>query len=688
MGHNDMRREVAFGGQRVRQKMILALTLSSVIPLLILTYCFYVYVWPLFEGSRPTGDAFAVPVLLLFTALLMAGGAYVVYDLATALSRAANIVSEAKADAAPVIDRHDEIGSLVASFSKMMATIEQQAQEINQFPQKLDLLTRQAFHDPLTALPNRGLFMDRLAHALARTERRPQHVAVLFLDIDRFKVINDSLGHHVGDQVLQELARRLAECVRPEDTVARLGGDEFAILLEDLDDVEGATAVAERVARGLEAPFVSEGRDIVVTMSVGVALNTRRPIAPEELLRDADMAMYRAKSKGRNRYEVFDADMADMAAPAIHRLDLELDLRSAVARDEFRLHYQPVVHLETGRVAEFEALVRWQHKDRGLLSPEAFISLTEETGLIIPIGQWVLTEACRQARFWQEQCPSDPPLTISVNLSARQLQDPNLVALVSRVLADSGLDPRSLKLEITESVVMQDAPATLATLHTLRDLGIRLAIDDFGTGYSSLGYLKRFPIDTLKIDRSFVEGITSDPEDTAIVQAVISVAKSLGLSVTAEGIETEEQLLRLRELGCDRGQGFYFGHPLAADIAFESLDRHPAVVTLPRVEAGVAVEPRPALAALPAAVVAAVEPEPVPVAAAVEPEPVAAPVVAAAADAPEPVAAPAPAPMPASAPMPPSDSAPTRMAPPKDAPARLPSEILQERIAELLKNRR
>ena len=663
MGQNDIQREVAFSGQRVRQKMILALTLSSVIPLLILTYCFYVYLLPLFEGGRPTGDAFALPILLLFTALLMAGGAYVVYDLATALSRAANIVAEAKPDATPVIDRTDEIGSLVASFSRMMSTIEQQAQEINQFPQKLDQLTRQAFHDPLTALPNRGLFMDRLAHALARTERRPQHVAVLFLDIDRFKVINDSLGHGVGDRVLQDLSARLAECVRPEDTIARLGGDEFAILLEDLDDTDGATAVAERVGKGLETPFMVEGREIVVTMSVGVALNTRRPISPEELLRDADMAMYRAKGKGKNRYEVFDTDMA---APAMHRLDLELDLRSAVAREEFRLHYQPVVHLETGRVAEFEALVRWQHKDRGLLAPEAFIGLTEETGLIIPIGQWVLTEACRQARLWQEQRPSDPPLTIGVNLSARQLQDPNLVSLVSRVLADSGLDARSLKLEITESVVMQDAPATLTTLHTLRDLGIRLAIDDFGTGYSSLGYLKRFPIDTLKIDRSFVEGITNDPEDVAIVQAVISVAKSLGLSVTAEGIETEEQLRRLLELGCDRGQGFYFGQPLAADIVFESLDRHPAVVTLPRVESSAEAQAGPAAppATRPATVAAAPAPAPAPV------------VMAAPVEMPEPPVAPAPT----------APEAPA--APPKDQPAKLPSELLQERIAELLKNRR
>jgi EAL domain-containing protein (putative c-di-GMP-specific phosphodiesterase class I) len=420
--------------------------------------------------------------------------------------------------------------------------------------------------------------------------------------------------------------------------------------------------VAERVAKALEAPFLLEGREVVVTMSVGVALNTRRPVSPEELLRDADLAMYRAKGKGKNRYEVFDTDTG---APAIHRLDLELDLRSAVARNEFRLHYQPVVQLETGRVVEFEALVRWQHKDRGLLPPEDFIGLTEETGLIIPIGQWVLTEACRQARLWQEQRPSDPPLTIGINLSARQLQDPDLIALVSHVLADSGLDPRSLKFEITESVVMQDAPSTLATLHTLRELGIRLAIDDFGTGYSSLGYLKRFPIDTLKIDRSFVEGIVTDPEDAAIVQAVISVAKSLGLSVTAEGIENEAQLRRLQELGCDRGQGFYFGHPLAADIAFESLDRHPAVVTLPSKGSRMTAE-----VALP----------PVPVAA---PAPVALPAPVAVSVADPPRAEPEPAPVAAAAPAPP---------PPAPAPAaedkRLPTEILQERIAQLLANRR
>jgi EAL domain-containing protein (putative c-di-GMP-specific phosphodiesterase class I) len=383
-------------------------------------------------------------------------------------------------------------------------------------------------------------------------------------------------------------------------------------------------------------------------MSVGVALNTRRPVTPEELLRDADLAMYRAKGKGKNRYEVFDTDTA---APAIHRLDLELDLRSAVARDELRLHYQPVVHLETGQVEEFEALVRWQHKDRGLLPPDAFIGLTEETGLIIPIGQWVLTEACRQARQWQEQRPSEPPLTIGVNLSARQLQDPDLVSLVSRVLKDSGLDARSLKFEITESVVMQDAPATLATLHALRDLGIRLAIDDFGTGYSSLGYLKRFPIDTLKIDRSFVEGIVTDAEDAAIVQAVISVAKSLGLSVTAEGIENEAQLQRLKDLGCERGQGFYFGHPLAADIVFDSLERHPRGVTLqPGASCRDAETARPAVPALAASAAAP----------SMLTQAVVEPMVE--------IAEPSPA-----------------RAPEKDP--RPPSEILQERLAQLLNRR-
>jgi EAL domain-containing protein (putative c-di-GMP-specific phosphodiesterase class I) len=283
---------------------------------------------------------------------------------------------------------------------------------------------------------------------------------------------------------------------------------------------------------------------------------------PEEILRDADLAMYHAKAKGQARHEIFDDSMS---APALERMDLEMDLRSAISRHEFRLHYQPILRLDTGRIAEVEALVRWQHAKRGLLQPDSFIGLTEDTGLIVPIGQWVLREACRQARVWQLQFPSTPPLIMSVNLSAKQFQQPTLVQEISQVLGESGLDAGSLKLEITESVVMQDAPATLAKLKELKDLGIRLAIDDFGTGYSSLGYLKRFPVDTLKIDRSFVKGLSKDGNDNAIVRAVVTVAKTLNMDVTAEGVETDQQRIELKALGCDHAQGFLFARPADAE---------------------------------------------------------------------------------------------------------------------------
>jgi diguanylate cyclase (GGDEF)-like protein len=661
MGSNDLKREVAFSGKQVRQKMGLALALSSLFPLLILSYVFYTYFMPLLDPVAHSRDLLAVSVILIFMALLMAGGGFIIYDIASALTRAANVVTEAGPGQAAkgevtVVERTDEIGTLMSSFTKMMSTIEQQSQEINSFPKKLDQLTRQAFQDALTGLPNRALFMDRLAHALARTERRAQHVAVLFLDLDRFKVVNDSLGHGMGDQVLIESSQRLLDCVRPEDTVARLGGDEFAILLEDLDSTEGATSVAQRVTESLEKPFLLEGREVFVTMSVGVVLNTRRPITPEELLRDADLAMYRAKGKGKNRYEVFDAATS---APAIDRLDLELDLRGALTRGEFVLYYQPVVHLGSGRIIEVEALVRWQHRERGLLQPEEFISLMEETGLIIPVGAWVLGEACRQLEEWTAQFQHQPPLTMSVNLSARQLQDPGLVMAVENALAESRMDPACLKLEITETVVMQDAPATLETLHALKALGIQLAIDDFGTGYSSLGYLKRFPVDTLKIDRSFVHGVALDTEDTAIVRAVISVAKSLNLSVTAEGIETDAQLTSLQELGCDRGQGYLFARPLAAGPLREALNAIP-VAALPKFA-----EPTAAAAAIPALMVEPARVEP-PRREPLKTEPMA--------------IAPAPAgPAPAS----PSPAA----AAPSDKPAKSAAELLQERIAELLRNR-
>jgi len=299
-----------------------------------------------------------------------------------------------------------------------------------------------------------------------------------------------------------------------------------------------------------------------VTASIGIALSSERLGTPEEVLRDADLAMYHAKAKGKARHEIFDGTMS---APALDRMDLEMDLRSAITNRDFRLHYQPILRLETGRIVEVEALIRWQHEKRGLLQPDAFIGLTEETGLIVPIGQWVLTEACRQARAWQIEFPRTPALGMSVNLSAKQFQNPKLVEEITDALTMSGLDPACLKLEITESVVMQDVPATLAKLHELKDLGIRLAIDDFGTGYSSLGYLKRFPVDTLKIDRSFVKGLSHEGGDSAIVRAVVTVAKSLNMDVTAEGIETEQQRLELKALGCEFGQGFLFGRPLTPE---------------------------------------------------------------------------------------------------------------------------
>ncbi len=562
---DEIKREVAFAGQRVKQKVIFALALCSVIPLLVLTYTLHGYFIPGGNANIIAGrlqDLLALPILVAFTGLLMAGGGYVVWDLASAISRTASLVTTAQPAHPATVSRSDEIGTLMASFNRMIATIEQQSDEINQFPKRLEQLTRQAFRDPLTNLPNRALFMDRLTHGLTRAQRRHEHLAVLFLDLDRFKVVNDTLGHSVGDQLLVEVSRRLTSALRPGDTVARLGGDEFGILLEDVADAETAEAVALRVEESLGKPYPFEGREVFVTASIGIALSSAKLGLPEEILRDADLAMYHAKAKGKARHEVFDGSMS---APALDRMDLEMDLRSAISRHEFRLHYQPILRLDTGKITEVEALIRWQHEKRGLLQPDEFIGLTEETGLIVPIGQWVLSEACKQARLWQVEYPTTPPLVMSVNLSAKQFQNPKLVEEITQALDESGLAASCLKLEITESTVMQDAPVTLTKLNELKELGVRLAIDDFGTGYSSLGYLKRFPVDTLKIDRSFVKGLSPDGGDNAIVRAVVTVAKSLNMDVTAEGVETEGQLAELKALGCDRGQGFLFARPVTAE---------------------------------------------------------------------------------------------------------------------------
>src|SRR5882724_3914609 len=559
----EIKREAAFAGQRVKQKVIFALALCSVIPLLVLTYVIHGHLVPGVEGTtKGLTEALAIPTLVAFTGLLMEGGGYVVWDLASDVSRTASLVANAQPAGEMSGPRHDEIGTLMVAFNRMMGTIEQQADEINQFPKRLEQLTRQAFRDALTGLPNRALFMDRLSHGLTRARRRHEHVAVLFLDLDRFKVINDTLGHTVGDQLLVEVSNRLGSALRPGDTVARLGGDEFGLLLEDVADAETAELVALRIEAELAKSLSFEGREVFVTASIGIALSSERLGTPEEVLRDADLAMYHAKAKGKARHEIFDGTMS---APALDRMDLEMDLRSAITNRDFRLHYQPILRLDTGRIVEVEALIRWQHEKRGLLQPDAFIGLTEETGLIVPIGQWVLTEACRQARTWQIEFPRSPALGMSVNLSAKQFQNPKLVEEITDALTMSGLDPACLKLEITESVVMQDVPATLAKLRELKDLGIRLAIDDFGTGYSSLGYLKRFPVDTLKIDRSFVKGLSKEGNDNAIVRAVVTVAKTLNMDVTAEGVETDQQRIELVALGCDRAQGFLFAKPADAD---------------------------------------------------------------------------------------------------------------------------
>jgi len=424
-------------------------------------------------------------------------------------------------------------------------------------------LTRMAFHDALTRLPNRALLLDRLEQALLRGTRRGRPVAILFVDLDNFKLVNDSLGHEAGDRLLRAVAERLHGTMRAEDTLARFGGDEFVVLLEDPADAAEALDVADRLAAALRAPIDVEGRSMVVEASIGVALSGPGREHPADLLRDADLALYRAKTSGRARSALFEPELA---TAAVRRLDLENDLRGALNRQEFCLYYQPIVQLSSGQLVGWEALIRWQHPVRGLVPPVEFIPIAEETGLIGPIGHWVLEEACRQARLWQDR-PGAPPLTMSVNLSGRQFQRPSLVEDIRRVLATTGLSPHGLKLEITESVVMQDVVGASATLADLAGLGVRIAIDDFGTGYSSLAYLKQFPIETLKIDRSFVNGIVEDSQDVAIVRSVIALAKTLNLTVTAEGIETPGQQIRLRDLGCDLGQGYLFGRPAPAAAA-------------------------------------------------------------------------------------------------------------------------
>ncbi|HEX8236231.1 MAG TPA: EAL domain-containing protein [Abditibacteriaceae bacterium] len=439
-------------------------------------------------------------------------------------------------------------------------------------------LLHNALHDRLTNLPNRVLFMERLGRSLAHSRRRHDYrFAVLFIDIDRFKVINDSLGHMVGDELLKAVSCRLISCLRPGDTAARLGGDEFTLLLDDIGDVNDATRVAERFQKELSKPFDLSGHEVAPTASIGIVIGsadqgTSQYEQPEDMLRDADTAMYRAKALGRSRHAVFDEAMH---ARALALLRLETDLRRALEKQNLRVYYQPIVCLKSGRISGFEALARWLHPERGLIPPGEFIGLAEETGLIIPIDQWVLREACSQIRLWQQRFPTgegQDPLSISVNLSSKQFTQAGMVSQIQTILQETEMRPQDLKLEITESVLMENSKSAAAMLLELRELGIRLSIDDFGTGYSSLSYLHEFALDVLKIDQSFTSRM-AEGENSAMVQTIITLARSMKMQVIAEGVEDERQLALLRGLACDYGQGYLFSRPLDSEAASALLAR-------------------------------------------------------------------------------------------------------------------
>ena len=439
-------------------------------------------------------------------------------------------------------------------------------------------LAFQATHDSLTGLPNRALLLDRLAQAIARSERGTGRALILFIDLDRFKFINDSLGHGAGDRLLSKVADRIRHAVRPGDTVARFGGDEFVVLAEGIEDAAECAAVAERLSGALATPFNLSGQEVFVSASIGMRLGRSGHENPETLLRDADSAMYRAKERGRARTEWFDEQTHSRS---VDRLAIENSLHRALDRDELRLHYQPQHDLTTGRMIGVEGLIRWLHPERGMIGPAEFIELAEETGLIIPIGEWVVREACRQGLLWLRRSSSDEPFVVSVNLSAHQLAQPDLADVVSRALVATGFPPESLCLEITEGALMQDVTTTVRMLHSLKALGVRLSIDDFGTGHASLGHLKRFPVDSLKIDRTFVDGLGLDPDDQVIVAAVIGLAHALGITAIAEGVETPAQLAELRALRCDAAQGYLFSRPVEASALGDV-----RAVSIPRPDGG------------------------------------------------------------------------------------------------------
>ncbi len=440
-------------------------------------------------------------------------------------------------------------------------------------------LLDQALHDDLTGLPNRRLFVTRLTEALSAAAARGETVAVLFIDVDRFKLINDGLGHEAGDDLLGVLGERLTSIMRPDDVVARFGGDEFVVLCQHLEDVEDAMVVTRRIQRMAAEPVTLRGVEMIVTLSIGISVSDLTGHEASAMLRDADAAMYRAKQDGRARHAIF---AEDMRAQALSRLDTERELRRALLDEQLEVHYQPIFDLATGGLDSLEALVRWRHPTRGLLGPAEFISVAEETGLIVPLGEYVLETACRQLRMWQLSAPGFAHLGLAVNLSGVQVALPDLTERIRRILRRTAVDASDLELEITESVLMQDAEETMTVLRSLKSLGVRLSVDDFGTGYSSLSYLKRFPVDTLKVDRSFVDGLGVEAEDSAIVQSILALAAALGMLTIGEGVETPRQLATLTELGCAKAQGYHLSRPVSACVISELLAGMDSSPTVPR----------------------------------------------------------------------------------------------------------